>query len=551
MSAEEYTDFNTNAKYYINKLTSSPNNQPFDPYKEIWLETSALSTCDFLPQVDTVSLISNINASQFKLLQFLYPEKDIQLNNLNHPNLIVAWDNLSYNLKEQVKKVANQAENINICKFNNNFNLNSQDPNKDIFDDFNLENNKFVESVSNFMSNYSWYNYYRFAIITKQSLPSMPFLPPIKSASKSADSFSVSFINGAKVEVLGTSNNQYVVHFIDNKTGKLVWKDTISPGMWTKPSQEYFTEWRVEIFYNGDLVHNHTFDPTNKKVYIHLDSKSLGDTLAWFPYIEEFRKTNNCQIICSTFRNHFFESLYPEIQFITPGEIAHGIYAQYNVGWFFDPSKNPNNVITIPLQQTATDVLGLPYKEIIPKINVNTSPTPIKGKYVTLAIQSTSQAKYWNYKEGWEKVVKHLNKKGYKVVTIDQHAYFGVEGCMNSIPKGTINKTGCTFDEAATLIKGAEFHMGLSSGLSWLAWALGTHVVMVSSFSHPICEFTTNITRIYNDTPYSGYYNDPKFKFDPKNWHWNPFLDISTPEEWHDFESITPEQVINEINKIL
>lgn len=551
MSAEEYANFNTNAKYYINKLTSSPNNQPFDPYKEIWLETSALSTCDFLSQVDTVSLISNINGSQFKLLQSLYPEKDIQLNNLNHPNLIVTWDNLSSNLKEQVKKVANQAENVNICKFNSNFNLNPEDPNKDIFDDFNLENNTFVESVSNFMSNYSWYNYYRFAIVTKQSLPSMPFLPPIKSTSKPADSFSVSFINGAKVEVLGTSNNQYVVHFIDNKTGKLVWKDTISPGMWTKPSQEYFTEWRIEIFYNGDLIHNHTFDPTNKKVYIHLDSKSLGDTLAWFPYIEEFRKTHNCQIICSTFRNHFFKPLYPEIQFITPGEVAHGIYAQYNIGWFFDSSKNPNNVITIPLQQAATDILGLPYKEIIPEINVNTSSTPIKGKYVTLAIQSTSQAKYWNYKGGWEKVVKHLNKKGYKVVTIDQHAYFGVEGCMNSIPKGTIDKTGCTFDEAATLIKEAEFHMGLSSGLSWLAWALGTHVVMVSSFSHPICEFTTNITRIYNDTPYSGYYNNPEFKFDPKNWHWNPFLNISTPEEWHDFETIAPEQVINEINKIL
>ena len=122
---------------------------------------------------------------------------------------------------------------------------------------------------------------------------------------------------------------------------------------------------------------------------------------------------------------------------------------------------------------------------------------------------------------------------------------------MNHMPKKVIDKTGCSFDEAISLIDSAEFHLGLSSGLSWIAWALNTHVVMVSSFSNPICEFTTNITRIYSDTPFSGYYNNPSYMFDPSDWNWNPFLKLSTLDEWHDFETITPEQVINEINKIL
>ena len=122
---------------------------------------------------------------------------------------------------------------------------------------------------------------------------------------------------------------------------------------------------------------------------------------------------------------------------------------------------------------------------------------------------------------------------------------------MNHMPKKVINKTGCSFDEAISLINSADFHLGLSSGLSWIAWALNTHVIMVSSFSNPICEFTTNITRIYSDTPFSGYYNNPLYTFDPSDWNWNPFLKLSTLDEWHDFETITPEQVINEIKQIL
>jgi hypothetical protein len=74
---------------------------------------------------------------------------------------------------------------------------------------------------------------------------------------------------------------------------------------------------------------------------------------------------------------------------------------------------------------------------------------------------------------------------------------------------------------------------------------------MVSSFSKPLCEFTTNITRVYNDTPYSGFFNTVEHKLDPSNWNWNPFKEMSTLEDWHKFETITPEQVINKIDEYL
>ena len=44
-------------------------------------------------------------------------------------------------------------------------------------------------------------------------------------------------------------------------------------------------------------------------------------------------------------------------------------------------------------------------------------------------------------------------------------------------------------------IMNAEYHIGVSSGLSWLAWALGKHVVMISDITPKWHEFQTNITR--------------------------------------------------------
>jgi ADP-heptose:LPS heptosyltransferase len=44
-------------------------------------------------------------------------------------------------------------------------------------------------------------------------------------------------------------------------------------------------------------------------------------------------------------------------------------------------------------------------------------------------------------------------------------------------------------------IMNAEFHLGVSSGLSWLAWSLGKHVVMISDVTPKWHEFHSDITR--------------------------------------------------------
>jgi autotransporter strand-loop-strand O-heptosyltransferase len=51
--------------------------------------------------------------------------------------------------------------------------------------------------------------------------------------------------------------------------------------------------------------------------------------------------------------------------------------------------------------------------------------------------------------------------------------------------------------ERARWLKHAAFFVGLSRGLSWLAWAMRIPVVMVSGFSHPDNEFHTPY-RVFN-----------------------------------------------------
>ena len=67
--------------------------------------------------------------------------------------------------------------------------------------------------------------------------------------------------------------------------------------------------------------------------------------------------------------------------------------------------------------------------------------------------------------------------------------------------ENVINLTGDShiLNRAQTLLD-AEFFIGVSSGLSWLSWAVGTHVVMISDVTPINHEFQSNITRICANT---------------------------------------------------
>jgi len=348
------------------------------------------------------------------------------------------------------------------------------------------------------------------------------------------------------LEILGSDDKEFDVKIYDNNN--LVYNCNLKSNHWLKLNKQYYTDWRTEIRENGELVYHDVINLTNRRVFISFESKSLGDTLAWIPYCEEFRKKHNCKLIVSTFLNDLFEDQYPEIEFVKPGSVVPNIIAQYSLGWFykqdgsFDDNKNKNDFKTIPLQQTATDILGLDFKEIKPKLKL---PKTIKKKKVGLGVHSTAQSKYWNNPNGWQEVVDHLNSLGYECVIYSKEG----DGYMgNKHPKGVKVFEGKGLQAVIDDMSTCEFFIGLSSGLSWLAWSCNLPVIIISGFSEKWTETTIDTYRVINEKVCHGCFN--KEKLDAGDWNWCP-LHKGTERQFECSKKITSKMVIDKINNII
>ena len=124
------------------------------------------------------------------------------------------------------------------------------------------------------------------------------------------------------------------------------------------------------------------------------------------------------------------------------------------------------------------------------------------------------QSKYWNNPTGWAEIVRFLKEAGYRVVCIDLKPTHGKGLVWNHMPPGAEDQTGDRpLLERARWLKHAEFFIGLSSGLSWLAWAMRIPVVMISGVTHPINEFVTPY-RVINTTPATAAGTTRSLRFD-------------------------------------
>jgi autotransporter strand-loop-strand O-heptosyltransferase len=231
-----------------------------------------------------------------------------------------------------------------------------------------------------------------------------------------------------------------------------------------------------------------------------------------------------------------FEKEYPMLEFVEPGTNVTNIYAMYKLGWFYNENKEPVLPNTIPLQQTATNILGLPYKEIKPRIAYKTSYE--QGMYISIATNSTAGCKFWT-KENWQEVINYLHEQGYKVIntSLEKNPF---DNCQGLLDNSMIN-TMRVIDES-------KFFIGLSSGLSWLAWALNKEVIMISNFTDAEHEFKCH--RPVNTNVCHGCWNDPQYKFDKGDWNWCP-VHKGTDRQFECQKSVTPEMVIDEIKKLL
>lgn len=373
------------------------------------------------------------------------------------------------------------------------------------------------------------------------------------------------FINGPKVEILGSDDAEYFVEFIDSDTNETVYSSNIKNNCWCKCSKEYYINWYIKVqklnplTSKYELFSEHKFDVTNKNVYIALDSSAIGDTIAWFPIVEEFRKKRNCNVTVSTFKNDWFKSEYPELNFVEPGQVVNNLYAMFTIGWYYNDKeinymKIPINFRERNLQETATSVLGMEKMEIKPKLSFKKilQNDPIQGKYVVIAPHASAHAKYWNHPGGWQGVIDYLNNQGYKVVMITQEKLGDTwhDSKLGGTLTGVIDKTGdYPLSDRATDIMGAEFFIGVGSGLSWLSWALGTKTIMISGFSYPYTEFSDCI-RVYNNNPSicSGCFN--RHWLNPGDWEWCP--DHKNTERMFECtKTISTQSVIDAVSQLI
>ena len=332
------------------------------------------------------------------------------------------------------------------------------------------------------------------------------------------NSFKVSYLttlpkvaNAPSVTITGTDVQGYRVVFLEKVNNQLIGlkeilcmtNQTVSAGI-----KQWYTNWVVRIYDKNDvLMFEDIFNPTGKVVFIKMDAYALGDSIAWIPYVEEFRLKHDCKVICSTFHNHLFMEAYPEIMFVMPNTYIANVYAQYYIGAGNDGNMKYSPLITNrnPLQAVASKTLGLMWGEIRPNLReaYKYRMSLIVDRYVTLSEFGSHIEKHWQEVDGWQQVVDYLNDKGYKVVVISKE---------KTNLQNVIDMSGIDIDLTISYLMHAEMHLGVSSGLSWLAWGLKTPVLMVSDVTPSFHEFYSGNIRInandlfeidYGNTNYS------------------------------------------------
>ncbi|MCQ2445010.1 MAG: autotransporter strand-loop-strand O-heptosyltransferase [Mailhella sp.] len=364
--------------------------------------------------------------------------------------------------------------------------------------------------------------------------------------------------------------------FKDLDTGVILFANDVQPGTYVSSLKKFYVRFGIEIFHRADLdafdaevkknpyladdaskrpkpFFTHEFDCAGKVVMVQQPLPTIGDTLAWFPYAHKFRRMPGCRRVAVLLPHlaDLFRSQYPEITFITKEEVPNWRpYANYNVCLYFrgDVDHQPVDFRYCGLHRTAGYILGVDPDEELPRLDLS-APRVLPYRYVAISAQSTSQCKYWNNPMGWHEVIEFLHKSGYRVVCIDRDRINGRGIVWNHIPWGVEDLTGnFPLQQRVDIIKDADFFIGVSSGISWLAWACRVPVVMISGFTNPNNEFHTPY-RVINYHTCNSCWNDTRIDFDHFDFLWCP-RHKGTDRQFECSKLITSEQVISTIKKI-
>jgi autotransporter strand-loop-strand O-heptosyltransferase len=353
--------------------------------------------------------------------------------------------------------------------------------------------------------------------------------------------YNIHHVDGLYFQLLDDEgkNREYDVVFVDRDSKSEIYETKLKLGGWARLNRKYLSDIAVFVKYEGRTIKqiNILDELKGKRVFVVFESSSLGDSIAWMPYCLDMQNVYGCEVIVSTFKNDLFKSVYPELTFVDRGVVVHNIIARVELGWFWDESKEPVNPITVPLQQTASNILAIPFKEIRPRIAFTPGERPIANKYICISTRSTAQCKHWYY---WPELIEKLKDWGYTVLEMSKEADdHGAETLEDVSLQNVMNH-----------LHHADMFIGLSSGISWLNWAIGKHTVMIANFTTEDHEFQEDCTRITNKEVCNGCWNNPLFKFNKGDFWWCPENENS-PRQFECHKAISMEDVLISLKPLL
>lgn len=342
---------------------------------------------------------------------------------------------------------------------------------------------------------------------------------PQRLKSTSAAELRLSFDHGLKLHCDSLPAGEWHADFIVDDAVFYQAKG-LQEGYWYAPSPKWWAEWQVKVYRDGSLYQTLRLDLTGQEVFVNFESSSLGDTLSWMGQMLAYKEQMGLKRLwVRTHKNWLFDQEWyrqHDIEIVgdpkaARAQIRIGIGVFYSNEEPWQKNRHPNDWRHQPLGKIACDQLGIDYVELRPKM----APQFLVSKQgehrqIVIATKSTAQAKYWNNPRGWDEFTQWHLDQGYQVL----HASKEGGG-----PTGSIQLPE-PLEEVAQEINSAQYFVGISSGLSWFAWALGAKVVMISGFTPEWTEFEADCLRIIKKDKCWGCWSFDTF--DRGDWNWCP-----------------------------
>lgn len=357
------------------------------------------------------------------------------------------------------------------------------------------------------------------------------------------DGLKIDFNAGARIAVPA---GDWHIKITDADSGQVFFADKAAETVLISMEQ-YFIRWEIEVSKAGSLVFSHTYDASGQVVCFVLEGKVLGDKVMLLPYIRAFVQKWQCRgvILDDPAFREILANYYPELEVVAA--VPEDAYATYHIGAFQTPPFFlPDDGRILPVECIGQELLGL-YAAAREVPYFPTAPRAIAEPYVCIAVQASGARKCWLYPHGWEEVTDYLKQMGYRVICIDRERVTETDDMRIAMPAGAEDMSGdYTLMERINMLAYADFFIGLSSGLSWLAHAAGCPVVLISGITQTFSEFSTPY-RVQNRQVCHGCYNDLRVDWRE---HKCPYHK-GTDRELECSKKITPQMVIGTVERLL